>query len=313
MDYHAGELGIEGKNYYVKAKKRFLKYAEMLLDDKWESFSFAYDMSYGEKGAHRDSRSGGTMHRTKGQIFINTFQGKMAEFALYRYLIEHNIDVDIPDTEQYGLGKWDAFDLNCQGKHFAVKSTKSYGDLLLLETKDWNVNGEYIPNLTEGISKYDYTVLVRFMPDGEKLMKQNYLLYQKAEEIPHNIRDILIEKIYNQNWEYDFPGFIYHSELVKLIREKCIIPRNAMLNGGTRMDAENYYFQTGNMHAMLELYTGEASDDFDERYALRLKRKCPDCGKMLVIRKGKIKFWGCKGYSAIPKCEYRETLDHRRF
>ena len=51
------------------------------------------------------------------------------------------------------------------------KSTKSYGDLLLLETKDWNDDGEYIPNKDKGNFRYDYTILVRFSPDGEAIMK----------------------------------------------------------------------------------------------------------------------------------------------
>lgn len=229
----------------------------ILDEDKKECFDFAYNMSYAKKGEHRDSRSGGSMHRTKGQIFINTFQGKMAEYALYRYLRSRQFDLDKPDTQQYELGKWDSYDLVCQGKHFSVKSTKSYGDLLLLETKDWNKNGEYIPNLSEGTSIYDYTVLVRFRPDGEDLMKQQHLLYQKENDIPNNIKEILMEKIYSQNLTYDLPGFIYYSELVKLIREKRIIPQNAMLNGKTKMDAENYYFQTDNMHSMREIFTGD--------------------------------------------------------
>lgn len=313
MDYQAGELLKDGNNYYVQDKKRFLVYAAILPRDKKECFDFAYDMSYGEKGEHRNSRSGGTIHRTKGQIFINTFQGKMAEFALYRFLEDRQIDVNKPDTEKYGLGKWDSFDLDCQDKHFSVKSTKSYGNLLLLETKDWNRNGEYIPNLLEGTSRYDYTVLVRFKPDGESLMKQNHLLFQKDDEIPDNIKEILMEKINNQNWTYDFPGFIYNSELVKLIRNKCIIPKNAMLNGGTKMDAENYYFQTGNMHSMTEIYTRDVNEEVDERASLRLKRKCPDCGKVLILRKGRQWFWGCEGFVDKPRCEYRETLDNKRF
>lgn len=313
MDYQAGDLIVEGNSYYVQDKKRFSAYASILAKDKIECFEFAYGMSYEKKGAHRDSRSGGNIHRTKGQIFINTFQGKMAEYALYRYLRSRQIDVDKPDTEQYELGKWDSYDLDCQGKHFSVKSTKSYGDLLLLETKDWNENGEYLPNLSEGTSKYDYTVLVRFSPDGEDLMKQQRLLYQKENDVPNNIKEILMEKIYSQNWTYDFPGFIYYSELVKLIRDSRIIPQNAMLNGGTKMDAENYYFQTGNMHDMKEIYTRDVSKEVDDRASLRLKRKCPACGKELVLRQGRKWFWGCKGYADTPKCEYRESLNHERF
>lgn len=313
MNCPADRIEVQGKNYYVRNKRHFQAYNQMLMEDKEASFEFAFGMSYGKKGAHRDSRSGGTMHRTLGQIFINTFQGKMAEFAVYRYLIKHLIPVEKPDMEKYELGKWDSFDLECQGKRISVKSTKSYGDLLLLETKDWDKDGQYIPNLSEGKSVYDYTILVRFNPDGEQLMKQHNLLFQKECEIPADIQEILWEKVSGRNWSYDFPGFIYQSELVQMIQEQRIIPKGAMLNGKTKMDAENYYFQTGNMHPMWEIYMRDVNEKMDEREALRLKRKCPKCGNDLVMRKGHIWFWGCKGFASALRCEYRETLDHRRF
>jgi len=236
----------------------------------------------------------------------------MAEFALYRYLEKNNIIVDKPDLDEYGLGKWDLFDLECQGKHFSVKSTKAYGELLLLETKDWNEDGRYIPNIRTSNDIYDYTVLVRFSPDGEALMKQYDLLYQKEEDISYDkIRKSLIEVIYQKNWIYDFPGFIYHSELVDAIKERRIIPKNAMLNGKRKMDAENYYFQTGNLHPMLELYTPNIEHEIDERADLRLKRTCPKCGKMLVLKYGYSWFWGCEEYHDKIQCRYKEKLKNK--
>ena len=308
IDYDAGDLLIQGNDYHVKHKKHFTAYATMLLEDKMDSFEFAYKMSYEALGEHRDSRSGGTIHRTKGQIFINTFQGKMAEFALYRYLQRLNIDVKRPDVETYEKGKWDSFDLECQGKHMSIKSTKSYSDLLLLETKDWNENGEYIPNLANGDAKYDYTLLVRIRPNGDDLMHTHGLLYQKNDEIPENIKALLYQILLDKNWEYDFPGFIYHSELVKLIRQNRVIPKDAMLNGRKKMDAENFYFQTGRMHPVEELYLRNLNEAEDQRASVRLKRKCPKCGKSLILRKGYSWFWGCEGFVDNPKCRYQEPL-----
>ena len=309
LDFEAGDLRIEDNNYYVQNKKKFIKYAQIMDSDKKECFDFAYDMSYGKIGEHRDSRSGGLIHRKKGQIFINTFQGKMAEFGLYRFLISKNIKVEKPDTSRYELGQWDSFDIDCQGKHISVKSTKYYGDLLLLEKKDWNNEGEYKPNIGKENAKYDYTVLVRFSPDGEKVMRQNRLLFQNDNEIATNIRDILIEKIYNQKWNYDIPGFIYYSELVKMIRDRRIIPQNAMLNGTTKMDAENYYFQTGNMHSIVEVYMPKSIEEQKERKNNRLIRTCPLCGDALVMKKGYSMFWGCAGYFKKQHCEYKEKID----
>lgn len=309
LNYEAGDLRIEENNYYVCSKKTFQKYATVLEEDKGECFEFAYDMSYGGKGAHRDSRSGGSLHRKKGQIFINVFQGKMAEFALYRFLMGKNIEVQKPDISRYELGVWDSYDLECQGKYISVKSTKSYGNLLLLETKDWNNEGEYKPNIGKSNVKYEYTALVRFKPDGERIMQDNRLMYQKDDEIPKNIRELLVEKIYKPEWSYDFPGFIYYSELVKMIKQKHIIPQGAMLNGNTRMDAENYYFQTGNMHPMTELYTRNINEEKDDRENLRFQRKCPKCGRNLVLKYGYSWFWGCEGYKDTPRCTYKEKIE----
>lgn len=312
MDYDAGDLRIEDEtnSYFIQYKRRFLMYASMLEDDLNECFDFAYNMSYGGLGHHRNHRTGGTEQRTKGQIFINTFQGKMGEFALYRFLQNKNIDVDRPDVDTYDEGIWDTFDLDCQEKHISVKSTKSYGNLLLLETGDWNDNGEYIPNLrNEGTTTYQYTVLVRFEPDGEKIMATNHLLLQNDNSIPNNIREILIEKVRNNDWKYDFPGFIYYSELVKMIRERKIIPRGVQLNGSTEMDAENYYFQAGNMHSMCEMYT--INQDNEEHLGDMLKRRCPECGQELRMVHGPHSdFWGCKGFM-LTGCHYHEPLERR--
>lgn len=163
-------------------------------------------------------------------------------------------------------------------------------------------------NIENVMCKYDYIVLVRFKPDGEKIMKDNILPYLKEDTILENIKELLSEKVRDLNWEYDFPGFIYHSELVNMIKEERIIPKGAMLNGKISMDAENYYFQAGNMHTMMELYTGQVGYE-DKRQ--RLVRKCPKCGNNLVLRKGKSgNFWGCKGFEIKEiNCKYTENLE----
>ena len=93
-----------------------------------------------------------------------------------------------------------------------------------------------------------------------------------------------------------------------MIKEERIIPKGAMLNGKISMDAENYYFQAGNMHTMMELYTGQVGYE-DKRQ--RLVRKCPKCGNNLVLRKGKSgNFGGCKGFEIKEiNCKYTENLE----
>ena len=52
----------------------------------------------------------------------------------------------------------------------------------------------------------------------------------------------------DKEWCYDVVGFVTLQELQYVIQNKFILPKGAMLNGKTKMDAENYYIQAGDMH-----------------------------------------------------------------
>ncbi|MDK2050885.1 hypothetical protein [Aliarcobacter butzleri] len=217
-------------------------------------FNFAYAMTFGD-GEHRDHRTGGNLRRKKGQIFINTFQGKLSELAIYMEFFKFNktayIKLSEPDFAVYGLGEWDDSDITLDNIKFSIKSTKFYGNLLLLETKDWNNNGEYIPNLnTEKNSVYDYFVLVRIKPDAEKLMSSKNFLY--SNEIN---KEELYSLIKSVNWEYDIAGYITNEDLKSIIANDFILPQKSMLNGKIPMDAENYYVQSGDMKDFQQLIT----------------------------------------------------------
>lgn len=323
-DYSAGDLLIEYKEingerrqcYKVIAKKFFNPISSFRQDDVELCFEHAYDMAYGT-GWHRAHRTGGIHQRKRGEIFADTFQGKLAEFAVYRYLESKNVEATLPDLEIYGEDEWDVSDIDSQGKHLAIKSTKAKGNLLLLETEDWNRNGEYCPNLMRNrLARYDYFVFTRIDSNGNDvsgIMKVESMLYLQDDSIPDNIRNILYALLCNRTWKYDIPGFIYHSELVRMISEGRIIPQNAILNYNpnyskqTVMDAENYYFQAGNMHNSKELFTYNPDENPDGREYLI--RKCPECGGRLVVRKQRAnpanRFWGCENYS---RCMHSESL-----
>lgn len=101
---------------------------------------FANRMVWGE-GYHRGKRSGGIKERSEKEKFVNTLQGKMTESALHKYLQGYHLDTSGVDFSVFGKGKWDTVDLACNNNKIAVKSTKYFGQLLLLETKDWDENG----------------------------------------------------------------------------------------------------------------------------------------------------------------------------
>lgn len=198
-------------------------------------FQFAYEMSYGE-GFHRDSRSGGVSHRKPGEIFASTFQGKLAECAVYN-LLHHFKNKSEIDFNIYGKGVWDDADLFVNNKTISIKSSKSFSQLFLLETEDWDEYGRYLPNAESGHTAYDYFIFVRIAPSVVDLLKKNQLLY--SHDV---IRDDLFNIIDSEEWSYEISGYLTKDDLVNVIHSKHIIHRGEYLNTiNTKMDADNYY------------------------------------------------------------------------
>jgi len=233
-------------SYFINSKKEFKKQREFKKETVKKVFDFAYEMTFGN-GEHRDHRTGGSIKRKKAQIFINTFQGKLSELAVYNAFAIYNKKayqkLSKPDFEVYGLGEWDDSDITYKNVKFSIKSTKFYGNLLLLETKDWNSNAEYIPNLKSDKNYiYDYFILVRIKPDAEQIMKKNKMLY-----LDYIKKEQLYSIIKSEHWQYDIAGYITQQDLKTIINENFILPKNALLNGTIQMDAQNYYIQSGDL------------------------------------------------------------------
>lgn len=232
-------------SYFITKRKAFvplLNFSELTINTV---FNFAYDMTYGVEGKHRNYRSGGHHKRSNGEIFINTFQGKLSEFGIYYYLRKNNIkDIEPPCLEKWQLGIWDESDFTYGSKKISIKSTKFYGNLILLETKNWNKDGKYKPSNT----LYDITILVRIKPDGENLLKKQRMLYNNTTS-----KEQLQQIIRSQKWQCDIPGFATIKMLKEVINETFILPQNSYLNGTTKMDATNYYIQVGDLIDIKEI------------------------------------------------------------
>lgn len=238
------KLDQRDNSCFITSKKAF---EGRLVDAAFvkQAFDFAYEMVYGE-GFHRIKRSDGQLNRTPLEIFQNTFQGKVAEIILYEILKLQNIEVKEPDFSIHGKGVWDETDLEANGKFICVKSAAFFSNLLLLETKDWNSEGMYIPN--HDLSKtavYDYFVLVRIKPDVKFILKEALETKEK-----------LWQEIQKFAWFYDIPGCGSLKTIRYIIENEYVIPKNALLNGRTKMDARNYYIQSGNLYNVARLYSG---------------------------------------------------------
>lgn len=232
-------------DYSFSRKADFAEFGVLDATTVQKTFDFAYDMTFGAIGQHREHRSGGTAGRKNGEIFADTFQGKLAEFAIY-FSLKNQFEVSAPNLDKWALGKWDAFDLSVNGANVAIKSTKWFGQLLLLETEDWDEEGNYKPNGENG--RYDLLFLVRMKPCCSEILQQQRLFYSNRAH-----RETLQTALSTQTWAYDTPRFITRAELVALIEKGFSIPRGSTLNGKTRMDANNYYCQLADMHPVTEL------------------------------------------------------------
>lgn len=236
-------------NYFVNNKKPFTgtlipREAIAAVRD------FAYEMCFGE-GHHRNCRTGGQYTRKAGEKFCNTFQGKLAEAVLYNYFKSQGLEVKEPDFGIYKEGIWDDSDLEIHGRKINVKSAAFISNLLLLETKDWNTKGQYIPNLSlnnGSTAEYDYFVLVRIEPDIKKIFKEKRLLFSDTIDAK-----IIEDLLFTADWYFDIAGYCTTTALISAIANDCILPQNAMLNKFTKMDAGNYYIQSGDLGRIEDL------------------------------------------------------------
>lgn len=245
MSDHAFKpMRVNGRTFAVTRKKPFNPIGQFRSRTIETVLKFAFDMTYGSKGKHRDHRSGGTAKRSNAQIMSDTFQGKLSEFALANIL--YKLDGFIsPDTSTYDLGEWESADFEVGENHFSVKSTKHFGNLLLLEKGDWDSNGRYLPT-GEDPKSYTHIVLVRISPDIEELVRPKSSRSESSYEV-------LLKKLLDQKWEYEITGYITSDDLMKIMKMGHEIPRGALLNGKVKMDATNFYVQAADLRSLSEL------------------------------------------------------------
>lgn len=237
--------------YKTNNKKGYSPAAVLEKSYVKDTFDFAYSMSYGAEGQHRRYRTGGKKNRENNQIFSDAFQGKLAEYAIYNTFINNNITLEKPDMDIYGLGIWDNSDFKYNYKKISVKSTKFYGQLMLLESQDWNEEGLYIPNLGTENECYDYFILVRIYPFADEIMKKNRIYYSS------NIRREQLEQILlSKKFTYDIPGYMTRSGLEWIIQNGYVIKQGNYINrfaDNNKLDANNYYIQAGDLHSTYKL------------------------------------------------------------
>ncbi len=200
-------------------------------------FDFAYTMA--NDSFHRSKRSGGSHHRSPLELFWDTFRGKIAECVAYDYFTSKNYEVSNLDFNIYPRGVWDSFDMRVNGEFISIKSTKHFGQLLLLETADWDEHGRYLPDAYNNIP-YSYFLLVRTkIENRDQFTNGNLPEYDLLKDF--SLRMII---------EGEITGVLSHQDFVnQIIKYRYIIKKGQVLQGRVRMDADNYYTHAINLES----------------------------------------------------------------
>ena len=234
-------------SHMINQKKPFEENVQATKDDIRKCLKFCWNMTYGAHGEHRDHRTGGIKKRSKEEIFQDIFIGKMGEVAFYRWCKNRGkSEISEIDFDCFDLGKWDSSDFILTKKNnnklkVAVKTTKDFGNLLLLEVKDWQViktetkhEAIYIPNKDKDCRGfYDYIVLCRVKTN---LQINPQSLTEDSLEVMAKSLEVKLQVV----------GMIENKELAEIINSgKYKIYQGDKLNQSTTMDADNYYIQSG--------------------------------------------------------------------
>lgn len=240
-------MPVEGNSYFNTLRRKFIPH-EVPRDGCTAAVDFAYAMCFGA-GHHRVHRTGGLLMRQAVEMFCNAFQGKLAEVCTHSFLVQCGAECSVPDFGIYGEGVWDGGDLKAYGKNLSVKSAAFFSNLLLLECRDYDSDGNYLPDTGKGIpTVFDCCVLVRISPDVKGLFRRNGVFGSNCVS-----KDFLADVVGREHWTYDIAGWVSREDFVSAVRGGNVIPQGALLNGRIRMDADNYYIQTGDMRSADEL------------------------------------------------------------
>jgi len=217
-----GKLYIESR-----CKRAFCKNTELSLIQFKQCLYFAkriYDPQ--DKVAQNAiSFAGGSM-RDKGTVFKNTLQGKIAEFGFYNYFKER-VSIPSPQMDLWELGKWEDTDfmvtVNDKKYNISLKSTKNYGNLLMLECARYDEKGHYL----EGAN-------------GEKSIKHDFVFLARVKGVDSIKPDDYMDNKYSEI-EIEISGYITINMFQEKIKHDGYIPKGTLI-GKEPLQVDNYCF-----------------------------------------------------------------------
>lgn len=221
----------EGKFVCIEydCKKTYSPNVTIRADEIKQCFEFAVSMAEGEKH-NTDSFASQNPRFTRetGSVFRDAFQGKIAEIAFYNYY-SHKFTLNPPDFDEWERGKWEDTDfIISDSKHnknysISIKSTKSFGNLLMLEKNRYNNHGEYLEGTNGKSVIHDLIFLIRIK----------------------GIDSIYPDTYYKKKFtgiSAEITGYITHKDFVDAITNKQFIEAGTYINGCEELKVDNYYF-----------------------------------------------------------------------
>lgn len=242
---------IDSDRTYITRKKPFRPIGNINEYYVSEAYDFAYMMTFGGIGEHRDHRSGGTIHRTNSDIFMDTFLGKLGEYAFYQYVgsderYKDGVIVSPPNNDINPAGIWDNGDFTILSKRkgnkkftASVKTSKSFANVLFLECNDYDDEGHWKNGKNDNCCEDDSDCELIFMTRVAPYANGGKFEIQRSADAPEK------SLITGVQWKFDIPGYITRTDLKYLIANGFVIEKGKILNGTTMMDASNYYCQAG--------------------------------------------------------------------
>jgi hypothetical protein len=211
-------------------KKKFVPNVYIERDDKKKCFEFAYNMAFGHNHNPNSFGSKKVEHkRSEIEIFRDAFQGKLAEIGFYNYYsVKKGFNIPPPDFNIWKRGKWEDTDFEATAKgekyKISIKSTKNYGQLLLLEKDRYDSNGYYMEGVNEEKVKHDLIFLVRV---------------KGVDSFIDNLSVKKDENLFKQ-LEIEVTGYISHKNFVEIIKAGRFIQKGVMI-GNQVLKVDNYY------------------------------------------------------------------------
>lgn len=200
-----------------------------------KAWTFSCEMI--QNGYIKTIRNGGQNKRNIQQKFIDTFQGKLAEFVFYGLAKEQNIILPLPDCNVMGKGEYDDGDFHYNNKNISIKSVRPNAKYLLLETKSYNQNGlEIIFNPPK---KNDFFCLIKLGFLGQKKMESiaNFVKQKNIFEL-NTLTDLEKSKFHAT-----FSGFMTYDDFISIINNNQIMEKGYLIGPYCPLDASNYFCQ----------------------------------------------------------------------